>query len=227
MWCESQDFCTEVLNGVNTDCVQNANDPKRLVAIGYDEMADAYLRQFGHSVVRDRKLSELLHGLPPHARVLDLGCGAGLPVARVLIARGLKVTGIDGSARQIERARQNAPGAQFIHADMTAARFLPASFEGIGAFYSITHVPRDEHPTLLKHIANWLTPRGRFVGSFGATAVDGWTGEWLGTTMFFSHHDIDTTKHLIVDAGLAIERAEILEQDNEGARFLWVTARKP
>jgi cyclopropane fatty-acyl-phospholipid synthase-like methyltransferase len=207
--------------------MQDNNDPKRLVAFGYDQIADAYLGQFGHSTMRQHKLSELLHGLPPHAHVLDLGCGAGLPVARDLIAQGFKITGIDGSARQIERARQNAPEAQFIHADMTAARFRPASFEGVGAFYSITHVPRDEHPMLLKHIANWLTPGGRFVGSFGTTAVDSWTGEWLGVTMFFSHHDMDMTKHLIADAGLVIENAEILQQDNEDVQFLWITAHKP
>jgi cyclopropane fatty-acyl-phospholipid synthase-like methyltransferase len=203
------------------------NDPKRLVAVGYDRIVDTYLGQFAHSAVRESKLSELEQGLPFGARVLDLGCGAGIPVARDLIAQGFNVTGIDGSVRQIERARQNVPKAQFIHADMTAVKFPRASFEAIGAFYSITHVPRDEHPMLLEHVAKWLTPGGRFVGSFGATAVENWTGECLGTTMFFSHHDIDMTKHLVTAVGLAIEKAEILQQDNEDVQFLWITARKP
>ena len=191
------------------------------------EFAEAYLGRFGASAVRDRKLLELMHGLRPPARVLDLGCGAGLPVSRELFGRGFQVTGVDGSACQIARARQNVSQTRFIHADMTSISFPSAYFEAIGAFYSITHVPRDEHAMLLGHIANWLSAGGRFVGSFGASAVEGWTGEWLGTTMFISCFDIDTTKRLVADAGLTIESAEIRKQDNENARFLWITARKP
>ncbi len=203
------------------------HDPKKLVASGYDQVVDTYLRQFGHSTVRQRKVVELEHGLPAHARVLDLGCGAGLPVAHDLIARGFKVTGVDGSAGQIERARRNVPEGQFIQADMAAVDFPLESFEAVGAFYSITHIPRDEHAALLQRIAGWLASRGRFVGSFGATAVENWIGEWLGTTMFFSHHDTEVTKKLIIAAGLVIEKAEVLQQDNEETRFLWVTAYKP
>lgn len=205
----------------------NNDDRKRLVAAGYDAIADAYLAHFGVSSVRDGKLAELADGLPSGARVLDLGCGAGLPVARDLTARGFAVTGVDGSAGQIARARANVPHAAFIQADMTGADFSPASFDAIAAFYSITHVPRQEHATLLQRIALWLKPRGRFVGSFGATAAEDWTGDWLGTTMFFSHHDVETTKQLVSKAGLTIARAEVIQQDNEAARFLWVTAHKP
>jgi cyclopropane fatty-acyl-phospholipid synthase-like methyltransferase len=203
------------------------DDHKRLVAAGYDAIVDAYLGQFGVSEVRDRKLTELIDGLSSGARVLDLGCGAGVPVARDLTAHRFEVTGVDGSARQIEHARRNVPDARFIHADMVRVAFPPVSFEAIAAFYSITHVPREEHATLLGRIARWPTPGGRFAGSFGATPVEDWTGDWLGTTMFFSHHDVETTKRLVWDAGLAITEAEILQQDNEDARFLWITACKP
>jgi hypothetical protein len=45
--------------------------------------------------------------------------------------------------------------------------------------------------------------------------------------MFFSHYDSDGSKRLVADAGLLIERAEVLQQDNESTRFLWITASKP
>lgn len=191
----------------------DTSDAKKLVASGYDQIVAAYLREYGHSAVRERKLAELKHGLPSQACVLDLGCGAGVPVARELIAHGFKVTGVDISARQIEQARRNVPEAQFIEADMTTVEFPPSSFEAVVAFYSITHVPRDEHSALLRRIAGWLTSRGRFLGSFGETELDNWAGEWLGTAMFFSHHNSDVSKRLVVDAGLVIERAEVLQQD--------------
>ena len=58
-----------------------------------------------------------------------------MSVARDLIARGFRVTDVDGSARQIEQARRNAPEAKFIQADMAAVEFLPFSFEAVSAFY--------------------------------------------------------------------------------------------
>ena len=41
-------------------------------------------------------------------RVLDLGCGAGVPIARRLAER-YKVTGVDISERQIMLVRRNVP----------------------------------------------------------------------------------------------------------------------
>src|SRR5258708_246225 len=96
-------------------------DPKCLVTRGYDQIADEYLVRYGTSSVRDRWLSELtaLISEQKRARVLDLGCGAGIPVVRHLVALGHHVLGVDGSARQITLARRNVPLANFIHADMT------------------------------------------------------------------------------------------------------------
>ena len=201
------------------------DDPKLLVARGYDCIAQVYLERYARSQVRDRWLEELVALLPRAARVLDLGCGAGVPVARDLAARGFEVVGVDGSARQIELARSNVPKADFIHADMTNVEFASTSFDAIAAFYSITHVPREEHATLLQQIATWLKPGGIFLASFGSGQLHDSREEWLGTQMFFSHYGAQKNEQLIRDAGFSIERAEAVDQDNEQARFLWVIAR--
>jgi hypothetical protein len=66
-----------------------------------------------------------------------------------------------------------------------------------------------------------------FVASLGAANLEDWRGEWLGVEMFFSHYDAETNTRLVRDAGLILEQAEIVAQDNEDARFLWVIARTP
>jgi len=198
---------------------------KRLVAEGYDRIADDYFGRFGQSSVRDAKLAELLEKLPKRAMVLDLGCGAGEPVAREFVAHGFQVTGVDASLGQIMRARRNVPKANFVHADMTTVQLPAQAFDAVSAFYSITHVPRNEHEALIRRIATWLRPNGLFVASFGSSQGD-WLGQWLGTPMFFSHLDPDETKRLVNDAGFRLEQAELLRQDNEEATFLWIAARK-
>jgi SAM-dependent methyltransferase len=202
------------------------DDPKALVAAGYDAIAEAYLERYGRSTVREYWLNELIARLPAHARVLDLGCGAGLPIARTLVAHGFDVIGVDGSIRQIEMARHNVAGAKFIRADITAVELSPDSFDAVAAFYSLTHVPRDEHRALLQHIATWLKPGGLFIASLGAEPLRDHHEEWLGVRMFFSHHGADENAALVRAAGFTIERADVVAQDNEDARFLWIIARR-
>jgi SAM-dependent methyltransferase len=200
-------------------------DPIAIVSRGYDIVAESYLERFGRSQVRDRWMNELIVRLPRHARVLDLGCGAGLPVALRLTEHGCDVLGVDVSIRQIGLARTNVPAAEFVQADMTTVELAAGSFDAVAAFYSITHVPRVEHAALLRRMADWLKPGGLFVGSLGSGDCADWKGNWLGAEMFFSHYDAATYRRLVCDAGLKIECAEQVDQDNDDARFLWVIAR--
>ncbi len=203
----------------------DGSEAKRLVSSGYDQVATAYLASCGRSEVRARKLAELIDDLPPRAKVLDLGCGAGSPIAATLSELGFDVTGVDVSRRQIELARRFAPRAKFIVADMTAARFPAESFDAAVAFYSISHIPRAEHRDLFERIAAWLRRGGLFVASFGKAEGE-WIKDWFGAPMFFSHHDPNVTKRLIVQAGFCLAKAETLAQDDEEAEFLWLSARK-
>jgi SAM-dependent methyltransferase len=203
------------------------NDPKRIVLSGYDEIADVYFAKFGVSAVRQKWLGRLIDALPcDGARVLDLGCGAGVPVARDLAALGHDVIGVDGSAQQILRARRNVPGATFIELDMCEAEFDPASFDGVGAFYSITHIPPAQQGPLIANIAKWLKPGGVLVASFGTGPASAWTEEWLGTAMFFGHGAEEETRTHLANSGLRVCECSIEKQDNEEAAFMWVEAVK-
>ena len=66
---------------------------------------------------------------------------------------------MDASAVQIERARRNVPQAHFIRADMTTVDRPLCAFDAVWAFYSITHIPRDEPGGLLKN-HRWLAQVG-------------------------------------------------------------------
>jgi SAM-dependent methyltransferase len=79
---------------------------QQIVLSGYDIVADAYFEKFGVSTVRQKWLDRLKVVLPlSGGRVLDLGCGAGVPVAWDLAAAGHSVIGVDGSALTDRRNR--------------------------------------------------------------------------------------------------------------------------
>jgi SAM-dependent methyltransferase len=206
-------------------------DPKRIVAEGYDAISDRYLAwsDLRPSPTRLRYLALALELIPAGSDVLELGCGAGIPMTAAL-AEGRTVTGIDISATQIAAARRNVPGATFTKADMTALDFEPASFDAVVAFYALTHVPRDEQGDLLARIRRWLRPGGLFLASMGADDEPGDVeADWLGVDMYFSHYGAKANRRLVERAGLVIERAEIAvePEDRHDARFLWVVARAP
>jgi cyclopropane fatty-acyl-phospholipid synthase-like methyltransferase len=198
-----------------------------LVAAGYDDIADAYLDRFGVSAVRQKWLGHFIESLPSEGcKVLDLGCGAGIPVARDLAALGHSVVGVDGSTQQIVRARRNVPAAEFIEVDMCEVEFKPASFDALAAFYSINHIPSAQQDRLISKIASWLKPGGTLVACFGAGEAGEWVGEWLGTTMFFGHSGEEATLKSLQDAGFNVRRSMVEQQDNEDAAFLWIEATK-
>jgi SAM-dependent methyltransferase len=206
-------------------------DAKTVVEQGYDRVAERYAAWSGDSWQRERGHygSLLIERLPRGAAVLELGCGTGVPVARQLSTH-FAVTGIDLSARSIALARDNVPGATFLHADMASVSFPAEYFDAVVAFCSIIHVPRDEHSRLLHSIARWLRPGGLFVASMGATASNDWYDEdWLGAPMFWSHFDSDTNRAMIAAAGLDVLEATVRTENEDGVpvSFLWVVARKP
>jgi ubiquinone/menaquinone biosynthesis C-methylase UbiE len=207
-----------------------SDERKRLVADGYDRMADRYgawaARIEGDP--RDRMIAELLHRLRDGGRLLDLGCGSGVPSTKVLAER-FDVIGVDFSTAQIEKARVNVPSAEFLVADLTEVDFPDASFEAVTSFYALDHVPRELHAPVFGRVARWLVPGGLFLASTGEKDEADWTGEWLGVTSYFSSHAPDVTRELLAAAGFELEIDEIVEMvEPEGPEsFLWILARKP
>jgi SAM-dependent methyltransferase len=206
-------------------------DPKRVVAAGYDAMAERYLAwsDLQPSATRLQYLALAQDLIPLGADVLDLGCGAGIPMSATL-APGRSLTGVDISAVQIALARANVPCATFVQADMTTLDFPPGSFDAVVAFYSLTHVPRAEHAALFGRIRTWLRPGGLFLASLGVEdSPDEIEADWLGVDMFFSHFSARVNRRLIAEAGLSVERAVVVAEpeDRHDARFLWVVATAP
>jgi SAM-dependent methyltransferase len=205
-------------------------DPKRIVAGGYDVIADRYFAWAGafHPVAMSW-LDELLRRLPGGSDVLELGCGRGIPITRAL-AREHAVTGVDISRAQIERARREVPEAEFLQADAAALELAGASFDAVVAIYMLNHVPRGEQGALLGRIAGWLRPGGWLLATLGVGGSDdSIEPEWLGVPMFFASFDAETNRRLLREAGLELELDRIVPQEEPGhgtVRFQWVLGRK-
>jgi SAM-dependent methyltransferase len=164
-------------------------------------------------------------------RVVELGCGTGVPVAKWIAAR-FDYTGIDASEGMLEIARRHVPAGTFVQADMESVTFERGSLGAVIAFYSVIHVPRERHAALFAAIASWLRPGGMFVASLHSRDhADDFEPDWLGAgPMRWTGFDRDANLALLADAGLEIEESEVIDQvepDGTAIHPLWLTARKP
>jgi SAM-dependent methyltransferase len=202
-------------------------DPKRVVEAGYDAASRRYRADHAPDAEYADWLRELTARVGTEARVLDLGCGCGVPAARWLTAAGCDVTGVDLSSVQIERARELVPGARFLCADMSGVRFPPRSFDAVIALYSLFHLPTGEQRALLESISSWLRPDGLLLAVVGAGSWTGMEEDWLGSgaPMWWSHEDTVTHMRWFVDAGLSVVWTRYVPEGDGGHGL--VLARSP
>lgn len=187
-------------------------DPKDLVRRGYDRASHAY-RGDDYPFARSG-YAHWIHRLEPHlatgARVLDLGCGNGIPVSRELARRGYDVTGVDLSTVQVERARALVPDARFVCADMASVELAEGSFDAVVAFFSLINLPLDEQPLVIARIARWLVPGGWLLvvtGKWARTEVEPDFRGVPGVPMYWSHADADTYREWLERSGFEIVEA--------------------
>ena len=164
-------------------------DFKKTVREGYNAIANRYLAGRTRDSADVRLLGEFSERLPANAQVLDAGCGAGVPISRMLSER-FRVTGVDFSEAQIELARRNVPAGTFFCEDMTKLDFPDQSFDGITSYYAIIHVPREEHRALLANFHRMLKPGGLALLCLGAEhLIDDVDEDFYGARMYWSHYD--------------------------------------
>ena len=195
-------------------------DPKQIVRDGYDLVSHAYRSDdFVYERSEYRKLLSWLGPLlPPGSRVLDVGCGCGIPIAREL-ARDHQIVGVDISPVQIARGRQLVPNADFRCESITNSDFAPGSFAAIVAFYAIIHIPLAEQEALLDAFVRWLAPGGFVLLTVGSKAWTGIEHDWQGVqgaTMYWSHTHVGTYREWLVARRLTVLEEGFHAEGNAG-----------
>jgi len=132
----------------------------------YDRHAEGFDRH-RHKVLIERAwLDRFLALVPEGATILDVGCGAGEPIARHLIAMGRSVHGVDFSESMLTLSRARFPAQQWTHADMRSLD-LPGRYGGVIAWDSFFHLTLDEQRDCLPRLARHLAPGGALLFTCG------------------------------------------------------------
>jgi SAM-dependent methyltransferase len=187
-------------------------------AEAFDAIGDRYDDAFPHKEGQVAAGQWLADTLPPGSRVLDVGCGTGLPTARQLVGAGHEVIGMDIAPGMLKLARDNVPGATFHPVDIVdlrkGGRCGPGGtrelgpFDGIAAFFSLLLLPRPEIPYALRALHAVLRPAGLLVLGMVEADVDDFAIPFLGNSVRVSGYLRDELRQVVTDAGFEIAGEE-------------------
>lgn len=173
-------------------------------------------------------LDALVAGLPAGARVLDLGCGTGRPMAEYVLSKGHHLTGVDQAGALLNIARARYPEATWINARIET--FAPASaFDAILCWDSLFHIERERHAALFQRFAALLPPGGRLMTTLGGSAHPPFTDTMYGRTFFYDSHPPEPALALLDAAGFTPVIAEFMNPPTAGrdkGRYAVVARRR-
>lgn len=101
--------------------------------------------------------------LPPHASIIDIGCGSGRDTKHFIEA-GYAVTAIDGSQELCKQAA-SLTGVP-VRCIMFSEIDYESMFDGAWACSSLLHVPKHEMESVFQKICRALKPNGVFYASY-------------------------------------------------------------
>lgn len=122
---------------------------KERVYESYEEIVHWFDDARTKTLMEAQYLNLIEKAIPAGGSVLDFGCGTGEPIAQFFIAKGFKVTGVDGRKKMIELCKSRFPNEQWIVSDMREIN-LNQQFDVALAWHSFFHLDQDNQRKMFK-----------------------------------------------------------------------------
>jgi SAM-dependent methyltransferase len=110
--------------------------------------------------------------LPPGATILDLGCGTGRPVTKILIDEGMNAYGIDASPTMVKNFQLNFPDRPIACETAEESSFFNLKFQGIIAWGLLFLLPVEAQELIIQKSAKALKVGGRFLFTAPAKKIE-------------------------------------------------------
>jgi cyclopropane fatty-acyl-phospholipid synthase-like methyltransferase len=166
-----------------------------------------------------RYLDVLLEGLAAPARILDLGCGTGRPMAEYVLSRGHHITGVDQSEELLALARTRFPEGEWIGSrieDFLVDVDNNRAYDAVIAWDSLFHIERDRHQKILAKVHRVLVPGGRLMLTAGGSAHPAFTDTMFDREFFYDSHPPERLSALLDSLGFEILVNEFMNLPTSG-----------
>jgi SAM-dependent methyltransferase len=109
------------------------------------------------------RVREWARALPRGAAVIDMGCGTGLPITKVLVTEGLNVCAVDAAPSFVEAFRRNLPGIPVACEAVENSPFFGRTFDAVISWGLMFLLSPDGQRRLIHRMADVLVPGGRLL----------------------------------------------------------------
>lgn len=190
----------------------------------YNKIADRWY-EYRQKAALNKCIVEFSRKIKPAGKILDIGCGTGYPIANYFSEQGFAVTGIDISENMLKAAvSQRLPHAKFYLCDFFA--FKPTEkYDGIVAFDSLFHFPKEKQTEIYQILSDWLNIGGYLLFTHGKQESE-IRSYMFGELFYYSALNTQDVHQLLADSGFVIElSAEDYTEENSD-RELLIIAKK-
>jgi len=132
---------------------------------GYESIAEIYIKGRGRAIngIGSSTARAWARTFHKDSIILDLGCGTGIPVTKILLEAGLNAYGVDASLKMVEDFRQNFPHVPIACESVERSSFFNRSFDGIIAVGLMFLLSEETQRGLIPKMAAALNPGGKLL----------------------------------------------------------------
>lgn len=128
---------------------------------GYDNIAELYSLHRG--ATGSATVRAWAQSFAKGAVILDLGCGTGIPVTKILLEAGLKVYAVDASAKMVAAFQDNFPDVPVECESVEESQFLNLKYDGIIAIGVIFLLDEAVQRSIIARMATALNANGKLL----------------------------------------------------------------
>jgi cyclopropane fatty-acyl-phospholipid synthase-like methyltransferase len=135
------------------------------VSNGYENIAEIYIKGRGRAVngIGSSTTRAWARTFNKGSAILDLGCGTGIPVTKILLEAGLNAYAVDASPKMVEDFRQNFPHVPVACESVERSPFFNRPFDGIIAVGLLFLLSEETQLALIPKMAAALNPGGKLM----------------------------------------------------------------
>ena len=191
---------------------------ERIISL-YQQYADDWDRERGRSLLEKAWLDRFLTLLPLRAAILDIGCGAGEPIARYVIQKACNVTGIDSSPALIDMCKERFPDHDWIVTDMRTLS-LDRRFDGILAWDSFFHLCPEDQRRMFPIFRSHARSKAALMFTSGPALGEA-IGNFEGEPLYHGSLDGAEYRSLLDENGFDVV-SHVVEDPNCGRHTVWL-----